>query len=179
MNWYEKTAKKKKKHKSCHSCGGWIGHWMSSCPGCGITHVDSPSPDSGDSDDSGGSGSDSGGDSGGGDAGGSVTASKWRLAQHQEPNWAEREVQIYGPTATDQQCYGLGKTHKAYQWGRKYGDWTDRQKAIYDHGYEGKPMPSFPPDETRSGRPSWQRAQYPPPPAAPAPAAAAPAPPNV
>lgn len=69
-------GKKKKKHSKCVGCGGWMGHWMSTCPGCSHVHDhdhdhDDSSHQSSSSDDSSGAdGVDSGGDAGGGDSGG-------------------------------------------------------------------------------------------------------------
>lgn len=40
LSWYKSAKDKKKKHKSCKSCGGWVGYWMSACPGCGHDHSD-------------------------------------------------------------------------------------------------------------------------------------------
>ncbi len=59
------------------------------------------------------------------------------------PDWnvAEREQQVSSSEATDEQCYGTGRIHRAYNWGSTpRGAWSDRQKELYQRGYDGKPM---------------------------------------
>jgi hypothetical protein len=60
-----------------------------------------------------------------------------------EINYAELQEQINN-NPTDRQCYRLGQTHKAYNWSRQYaaGKWTQRQRDLYDLGYDGEEFPT-------------------------------------